>query len=329
MFGTPEFAATWWRHFGQGEPQLLACRAGDGRLVALWPLYRRRRGPLRLMRAIGHGCGDELSLVCRRRHRLDALAALEDALGSRSVDGDLLVLDLLPIGAGEIGTDESRAVRRLSESGWDRVDHRVLVAERCPVLVAPDGGWEELLQSRSRNFRQQVRRRERQLCRDNAVDLHLVSDPDELTGAMEELFRLHQLRFDRRESNTFAPARRRFHLDWAAVCLEREWLRLWALRIDGVTVAAWYGFRFGDAESFYQSGRDPKWQADSVGFVLLAHTIRAALGDGVCEYRFLRGGEAYKSRFSDEMSAVATVAVPLTTFGSIAVSIGGRLRSRR
>jgi CelD/BcsL family acetyltransferase involved in cellulose biosynthesis len=40
---------------------------------------------------------------------------------------------------------------------------------------------------------------------------------------------------------------------------------------------------------------------------LLAHTIRAALDDGIREYRFLRGGEAYKHRFATEDPGLQTV----------------------
>ena len=55
--------------------------------------------------------------------------------------------------------------------------------------------------------------------------------------------------------------------------LERGWLRLWVLEADGKAVAAWYGFRFAQIDWYYQSGRDPDWERQSVGFVLLAHTI--------------------------------------------------------
>ncbi len=61
----------------------------------------------------------------------------------------------------------------------------------------------------------------------------------------------------------------------------------WTTRL----VAALYGFRFAGSELYYQSGRDPAWDRYAVGFVLLTHAVRAALEEGVSEYRFLRGGE--------------------------------------
>lgn len=327
VFGTPEFATTWWGHFGRGEPLLVASRTDDGTLVALWPLYRRRLGPLRVIRSIGHGCGDELSLVCAAPRRAEAVIALGQVLGSGRPGGDVVILDHVPIGRDELRAAECEPDPARAAPGWDRIDHRTLLVEECPLLLAPGVGWEELLTARSRNFRQQVRRRERRLRRDHDVALRLTREPDELATDLTELFLLHRRRFDGRASNTFTAPRQLFHRDWARVCLSRGWLRLWTLGLDGLTVAAWYGFRFADVESFYQSGRDPDWDSASVGFALLAHTVRAALEDGLGEYRFLRGDEPYKSRFANQADAVATVAIPRTALGSAAIGIGRRARA--
>jgi CelD/BcsL family acetyltransferase involved in cellulose biosynthesis len=330
IFGTPEFAATWWDHFGRGEPRIVACRrSDDGALAALWPLYRRWAGPLRLVRAMGHGCGDELSLVCRPEDRTGAVDALGRLIGQRRLDADLVVLDHVGV-EGEAAVDAwHHPSRRLDATGWNGVEHRVLHAEPSPVLVAGAGGWEELLASRSRNFRQQVRGRERRLQRQHEVELRLTAGSDELGPDLAQLVHLHGMRFDEAESNTFTPDRRRFHHDWAEVCRQRGWLRLWTLSADGAPVAAWYGFRFAAVESFYQSGRDPAWESASVGFVLLAATIRAALDDGMRQYRFLRGSEGYKGRFATGADSVATVAVPVTSRGRLAVGVGARLLDRR
>jgi CelD/BcsL family acetyltransferase involved in cellulose biosynthesis len=96
-------------------------------------------------------------------------------------------------------------------------------------------------------------------------------------------------------------------------------LRLWRLELDGAPVAVWYGFRFGETEFAYQSGRDPTHEREGVGLVLLAHTIREALDDGMRAYRFLRGGEAYKAHFADADEPVTTWALARTALGSAIV----------
>jgi CelD/BcsL family acetyltransferase involved in cellulose biosynthesis len=87
------------------------------------------------------------------------------------------------------------------------------------------------------------------------------------------------------------------------------------LEADGAPRAVWYGFRFGQMDWYYQSGRDPEWERQSVGFVLLTHTIRQAFDDGMLEYRLLRGGEEYKSRFASADPGLETLALPRGLIG--------------
>jgi CelD/BcsL family acetyltransferase involved in cellulose biosynthesis len=63
-----------------------------------------------------------------------------------------------------------------------------------------------------------------------------------------------------------------------------------------------------------------------VGLVLLAHSIRAALEDGLDEYRFLRGAEPYKYRFADEDPGLETiVAAPNAPWAAAGLAQSARL----
>jgi CelD/BcsL family acetyltransferase involved in cellulose biosynthesis len=65
--------------------------------------------------------------------------------------------------------------------------------------------------------------------------------------------------------------------------------------------------------------------------VLTAHTIKAAIEDGVDEYRFLRGGEQYKYRFATHDLGLVTVSRPRSLAGKVviaAAALGGRTRIR-
>src|SRR5207244_3847263 len=151
--------------------------------------------------------------------------------------------------------------------------------------------FDEYRAGRSRNFREQVRRRERKLSRDHDLRFRLTDNPQRLEEDLSSLIRLHEARWRGEGAGAFAGPFEAFHRDFAARALERGWLRLWTMEVDGSPAAAWYGVRFGGAESYYQGGRDPALDDLSPGFVLLAHTIRAAFDDGVREYRFLLGDE--------------------------------------
>ena len=147
---------------------------------------------------------------------------------------------------------------------------------------------------RSGNFRRQVGRYSRRLESLGTVSFRVTSDPAQLGADFDVLLRLHRLRWGATTSPFLAAAA--FHREFAAIALRRGWLRLWILEVDGRPVAASYGFRFGDTESGYQSGRDPSFRESQLGFLLLNRAVREALTDGMREYRLLRGGEAYKVR---------------------------------
>jgi CelD/BcsL family acetyltransferase involved in cellulose biosynthesis len=83
--------------------------------------------------------------------------------------------------------------------------------------------------------------------------------------------------------------------------------------------------RYANAEFDYQGGRDPDWKSASVGLVLVAHSIRRALEDGMREYRFLRGDEPYKYRFADHDPGLETFAMSHGPRGAAVAAAGAML----
>jgi CelD/BcsL family acetyltransferase involved in cellulose biosynthesis len=286
-FATWAWADAWWRQWGRpGSLALYACPRPDGSHAALLPLCRAGRGPLRALRWVGHGAGDELGPVCAPADRPLAARALRATMDA---ERGVLLAERLPV-----------------EDGWaGLLDGVVLRREPSPVLALA-GDWDAYLASRSANFRQALRRRERRLARAHALSYRLADDPGRLAHDLDVLFALHAARFGAR-SSVLGARTRAFHHDLAASALAGGWLRLWLLELDGRPAAAWYGFRCGGREWYYQAGWDPAHARDAVGFVLLGHTVRAATQDGMTEYRFLRGGEAFKERFGPRDDGLVTV----------------------
>jgi CelD/BcsL family acetyltransferase involved in cellulose biosynthesis len=304
LFSTWEWADAWWRHHGDRARALpLRCRNRDGEVVAIVPLCVSRVGPLRMARLIGHGAADELGPVCEAS-RCEPVARAVSLYAAEHRPWDVLLAERVAPTA-----DWSQA--------WGAT---TLNREASPVIDVEGTTWEEYLGSRSSNFRSQVRRKERKLLREHGLVYRLSDDPARLAADMQTLFDLHELRWRDGASSAFDHRRRAFHQEFAAVALQRGWLRLWLAEADGDPVAAWYGFRFGGREWYYQFGRDPAWDRLSVGLVLMAHTVREAIAGGVSEYRLLRGGETYKDRFATRDPGVATVAAPEGVRGRLAVA---------
>jgi CelD/BcsL family acetyltransferase involved in cellulose biosynthesis len=305
VFATWEWTDAWWRRFGESrELALFACRGADGRLAAVVPLYYWRRRPIRVLRFLGHGPGDDLGPAYRAGDEAAAAVALRAALKASRFD--VFLGEQLP-GAGGWGG-------LLGARPWRR--------EASPVLRVPPGGWSAYLRSRSGSFRAQLRRRSRALERTGAS--YRLAVTETLERDLDTLFSLHRARWAGRMT---AFADDPFHRQVASAALARGWLRLWLLELNGTPVAAWHGFHVGGVTSYYQAGRDPGYDKLSAGFVLLAHTLRAAIEEGATEYRFGRGAEAFKFRFTDEDPGLDSVALARGIPGQ--VTLGAALAYRQ
>jgi CelD/BcsL family acetyltransferase involved in cellulose biosynthesis/dTDP-4-amino-4,6-dideoxygalactose transaminase len=306
VFATWEWAAAWWQHLGRPGGLRVLLRPG----VALLPLQLTRERGLRVLRFVGHGPADQNGPVCAADDAPAAARALRQALTGPLRAWDLLVGEHLP-----------------ADQGWDALIGAPAVArEASPVVDLAGRDWEAFLATQSTGLRKQIRYQERRLEREHELRYRLAADPDRLDEDFALLCRLHAQRWAGGESDAFRGARRAFLADFARRALARGWLRLWFLELDGRPAAAWLGFRYGGVESYYQGGRDPAFDDRSVGAVLVAHTIREAIGDGMREYRFLRGGEAYKSRLATRDPGLQTVVATGSAAGSGALAA---LRARR
>jgi CelD/BcsL family acetyltransferase involved in cellulose biosynthesis len=298
VFATPEWAEEWLRHV-EPKKTVLESVTTEGAARAVLPLVLSRVGPLRVARFVGHGPADELGPVCAPEDRATAAQALLRTLREHRVD--VLLAEQL---RGDAGWDLLLGGRTLRESG-------------SPVIRFDGCTWDELIQRWSTNFRQRVRREPRRVERDLDASFRLATAAT-LDADLDTLFRLHGARW---EGTTPFLQFEAFHRAFARRALERGWLRLWLLEIADSPAAVWYGLRFEGAESYYQAGRDPQWSRYSLGLVLLIHTIRAALEDGMREYRFLRGDEEYKYRFTSDDPGLETRGVPVSARGRAALSV--------
>jgi CelD/BcsL family acetyltransferase involved in cellulose biosynthesis len=290
LFATWEWADAWWRHCGAGEPSLVVCRNQDSEAVAVLPLHHVDER----VSLLGHGASDVLGPICAPGDRGDAGHALRQYLTSDPFSWECFVGDDMP-----------------DDLEWDvMLGGHVLRRRAGPVLRAEGMDWPAYLATKSANFREQVRSRERRLRQRYDVVLRETADEGDLERDLDTLFRLHIARWGWPDAAKFAgPGAQAFIAEFASIALQRRWLRLRLLEVDGRTAAAALNFRFGRAEWYYQGGRDPSFANESVGFVLQTLAVREALDEGVGTYRFLRGDESYKRRFANDDAGVMTVRV--------------------
>lgn len=201
--------------------------------------------------------------------------------------------------------------------------------ELLPYIPLEGQTWERYLATRSRGLRSQLGRRMRSLKRDHEVRLTQVESPAELAAGLTQLFRLHDMRSRNieRESALEDPRVRELHQRFAAEALQRGWLRLCLLEVDGTAIAAWYGWMIGGRFAYYQAGFDPAWSRATPGVLLLAETVRLAAEEGATEYDMLRGGEPFKLRFAEGRRYGNSLLLAPLMHPALTRAAAGRVRS--
>lgn len=102
---------------------------------------------------------------------------------------------------------------------------------------------------------------------------------------------------------TFDAARAPLHLrllERAAATGRGEGPAFLVAERAGEVVGVLYGFRWRDTFAYYQIGWDQRWAPLRLGTAVIAEAVRAAAGQGLATFDFLRGTEPYKYRFDAE-----------------------------
>jgi CelD/BcsL family acetyltransferase involved in cellulose biosynthesis len=321
-FVTPEWFRSWEGERPDSTPLVAAARREDGSLAGVMPLVLDATKRPRAIRFGGANFGDRFVPAAREADEEAVVAAAMTALQEEGMDRYMLLLDHV---------DQERPWWQQMQRA-SRVQRAEIEQQQWDVAYIDfDGldGWEGYLASRSRNFRSQIRRRERALRNDHQVEVRSATEAT-LRDDLAQLFDLHDRRWQGRDQSSSLqtsgakPALSRF----AELALGQGWLRLRLLQVDGEPVAGFLGWRLGETYSFYQSGFDPDWAEKSVGVVMMATTVRSALEEGAGEFDMLLGDEPYKQRFTNASRPVHTVILP-KSISPTRLLVAGEARARR
>jgi CelD/BcsL family acetyltransferase involved in cellulose biosynthesis len=302
-FLTWEWMWAWWTHLrGNAGLNILAVTSG-AELVAVAPLMAVRRGvavPSRL-EFIGAGSGaDYLDLIVRAGHEHGAVAAIAQWLDTQQ---RALYFDNLP--------PKSMAARlwqRLEASGWTAIEGNPDV---CPFIDLSGHSWESYVASLGSSHRANVRRRLRALHAAFEVRFAAVDSHDERRSALSALYRFHDQRWGNCGGSTAfsTAAHRAFHHDLTRNALACGWLRMYGLSLDGRLAGVMYGFARDGRFYFYQHGTEAAHAGASLGLVVMALTIRAAIDAGMREFDMLYGHEGYKQLWARDQRPLGRLTV--------------------
>jgi CelD/BcsL family acetyltransferase involved in cellulose biosynthesis len=307
---------------GGAVPAVAVVRDDDGTVRGVLPLVDCRSAGPPLASFPATRFGDIFHPVAEQQNDAEVASAVAPALARHL--GARCRLDLGRVDA------EAGWWRELARAWPGRMAAVPQPKDALPYAALKGFDWQAYLATRSGQFRNQVKRKMRSLERDHEVRLRRSETVEEVSSDLDTLFELHEARWEERtgDSSIAGSRVRDLHRGFAAAAHERGWLRLYLLEVDGAPAAAWYGWHVGDRFSYYQAGFEPAWSRYSVGFLLLAETVREAIAEGAAEYDLLVGDEAFKARFATgERLGSSVLLAPLISGTQLAASAKRMARS--
>lgn len=302
VFATWDWQKAWWDSFGPDYRLHLVTVRDGGRLVGLAPLMWTELAGRPALRLIGGTeVADYLDFVIVRGQESEVLPVLIEAL---EPEWQLLDLHGLPA-----ASPTRSLLRQLAqERGWSLTE---TVEDRCPVVVLADT-WDGYLNSLDKKDRHELRRKLRRLeGADVSARYVRLTDPAELPAAVHDFARLHRLSSGDK-AGFMDEAMEQFFLRLAKAMFARGWLDLSFLEVEGRRVACNYAFTYGDGVYLYNSGYDPAYSSLSVGVLVVAYGIQAAIAQGKRLYDFLQGDEPYKYDFGAKDTLVYHLVIQRT-----------------
>lgn len=329
IFSTPEWLGAWWKSYGESGQLLVAAVYAGSLLVGLAPLYSHSvrpllGSPLRALCFVGDGSwdSDNLSFIIRPGYEELFVQSFVNWLVRRP-GWDLCRLRTMACDSAAIHF----FLRTVKQLGWAYATS----TQPWSAIVLPQS-WEEYLLKLSGKERGKVRYRRRRLEKQYDTRFYRCTKLDELPGRLEQLFSLHQKRWNQRgETGSFASVRRRnFYHQMARSLLTRGCLELWFLELNGKAVAGQCGLRYGDEVCSLQEGFDPDYAADSVGYVLRSYVLQCQIEQGTRRYNFLAGEEKSKERWGTDRGKYLDIEVARPgSRGVRYLKIHQRVRSRK
>lgn len=299
FFVGPTWVLTWLEQQGRkARPVVFTARDRDGRLVGVAPFVERGR-------ALAFPGQDEGA------DHLDVVAAPEHALAfARGVLARFAAAPWRRLVLNHVADDAALRVA-LRERGR-RLTHTERAASVAPWIDA-NGTHEAWFQRTfEKKQRHELRRTVKRFREQPAAIVDRVTSPVEVEAGLQELMALHAGAFAAKGQPTVFQGERvrTLHLALAKRAAAEGSLWLTTLRLGGVPLAAFYGFRWKGVLHHFQSGVDPAKRSFGPGNVLRTIALEEdVFGAGLVDYDFMDGDEAYKWDWTENVRVLFDIVV--------------------
>ena len=319
IFLTYEWQMQWWQNYHQqfehAQPAIITVRDNqEGALLALLPLFSHvktfRAGQrFRTLQLMGTEIepSDYLDIICPPEKKVAFLRKIfaEPRVLDFVTAHDVLILENI---------DDNSSLL-LEKNELDNLLNSVSYQYKikvCPYLSLPET-TEALLAGLSRNFRSNLKRARNKLKR-HGFQIETVTREDQLDAAIENLFSLHDRRFQAKQADSKFNYQRRgnFHKLVARTFLKNDWLQLYQILDRQKVVGSLYCFKFNHSMMYVQGGFDPDYAQYGLGNQIILKAIEDAIALKFRKFDFMRGAEAYKFKWTKEKRDLHRIIIPLS-----------------
>ncbi|GAA0816532.1 GNAT family N-acetyltransferase [Spirilliplanes yamanashiensis] len=297
----PAWALPWWASARPAGAELRAVAVRDaGELVAMAPFYvTRDRFGIATWRLLADVTSSFAEPVTAPGRRAEVAAAIGAALRDSGEAVDVLALQDVPADG---------AWATLLRQNWPgrRPALAPVSTTRAPYVDLPAGGYDAWLAGRSRNFRQQIRARQRDFAKAGGT-FRRAASPAEYDAALHDFVRLHMDRWQERGGSAALTPEVVAMLRGAGRSAGPGRLHLWTAEVDGAAVGTALFVSAGDETHYWLGGFDEAWARCSPSLLLLVEGVRHAAQTGLRRLSLGPGTGSYKYRLATGEQTLETV----------------------
>ena len=289
----------WWARLGANRALRVLVAEDGNQIVGIAPLYveiifKQSLLPVKVCSFIGDGLSDYGCLLADG-DRTAVFAAFLNHL-VKSSDWHELQLHNIP----DVTGDVERLLKISRQLGF-RSNSDDCESNRC-FFIRTEGSFAAYSESRGRNLRHDVAKRQRRLVEAGGYEVKFTRDMP-FAAFLDEAAALHikRQRDVGRVSFFEIEHEGEFVRETLAAYHDRGWVEYVGMKIDDRIVAYRLGFRYGGVVYDWNTGFDPAYNTFSVGKVLLYQWLEDLfLRDDVSEFNFMRGESDFKRSFATE-----------------------------
>ena len=179
----------------------------------------------------------------------------------------------------------------------------------APTLTLTEPDFDTWFAGRSSNFRQQMRRKGRQM-EQRGGRIRMATTQEEASRDLEAMFVQHRERWEERgEQGSIKEGTEDHMREAVSRLLPMERARLWTIEADGKPVCVQYFTVAGGELTYWGGGFDPEWEDLQPAQQVILAAVEDAFARGEHRIDFGGGNQRYKGRFANGDDPIAWVSI--------------------